>query len=195
MQERIQQLNGVTVLTTVTCLVFIAHNFFYPLLIMGMLRNLLKNFNFVVCSFLVVACTFLNFQGYKRIMMHVSRKPDCREMAPSKLLKDDVSLDHHFANMNRVVATNFVVCYSFIFALVRISDKFIDRQIISQRFRRVGLLLLFVSLFPFLLLQSFLLVIQFRVVLNLALFVLNSTDPVFISRLPSSVVSLKLGFL
>ena len=97
--------------------------------------------------------------------------------------------------MNRVVATNFVVCYSFIFALVRISDKFIDRQIISQRFRRVGLLLLFVSLFPFLLLQSFLLVIQFRVVLNLALFVLNSTDSVFISRLPSSVVSLKLGFL
>lgn len=56
----------------------------------------------------------LNFKSNKSIILHVLRQPNSREMSPSKFLDDHVSIHHDLANVNSMVAPNFIVRHSFV---------------------------------------------------------------------------------
>ena len=98
--------------------------------------------------------------------------------------------------MNGVVPTDFVVCDSFVFALVRICEQFIRRQSIPERRSGRPLLLfilflrrclLFVALLAFLLVRLLLtfvawLLLPPGVLLNALYFVLVSSDSRCVER-------------
>ena len=60
--------------------------------------------------------TFLHFDGDVAVVFEILCQPDCREMAPAKLLDDDVAIKKNLTHMYGMVASNFVIWHSLILA-------------------------------------------------------------------------------
>lgn len=99
-------------------------NIFHEVWPEGIPSHNVKDFDFVVRRLLVVRGAFLNFQSHVSIVMRVPGEPDCRKVAPAELLNDDVPVDHDFANVHRVVATNLVVRDTFVLTHVTVCEEF-----------------------------------------------------------------------
>lgn len=60
--------------------------------------------------------TFLDFDGDIAVVFKILCQPNCREMAPTKLLNDDVAIKKNFTHMHRMVASDFVIRHSLVLA-------------------------------------------------------------------------------
>jgi hypothetical protein len=78
-----QQLHSVAVLYRVGLSTLIPQNMRDPFLVVGVLTNLLKYFNFIVGSFLVVTSGLLDFKSHVGVIGCVPREPNCAEVAPA----------------------------------------------------------------------------------------------------------------
>jgi len=63
-------------------------------------------------------------------------------VAPSKLLNDNIPIDHHLSDVNGVVTSNFVIWYAFIFTRITVREKlpFSKHVFKGNLARTVGLL-------------------------------------------------------
>ena len=124
--KRIKQHNIVAVFTNGSFLKFVIVIFviveqrFNPLRIFSIFSNDIEYFNFIISSFEIMLCTFLDFQSYVCIEFEISSKPNCGEMAPSKFLNHHIPFNHNLSSMNRMIPTDLIVLYAFIFTLIAI---------------------------------------------------------------------------
>lgn len=80
----------------------------------------------IVSSLQVVRGTLLNFQRHIGIVLEILGQPHCREVTPSQLLNDDISLEEDLANMDGMVAcmlitkntSNLVILHALVLAIV-----------------------------------------------------------------------------
>ena len=114
-----------TVLYTVLRSRFVAHDISHPFLVKCVLADLIKDLNLIVGGLLIVTSTFLNFKRYISIKSSITGKPNCAKVTPAKFLQNYIPVDQDFADMDRVVPSNFVICDSFILTLIRVCKKLI----------------------------------------------------------------------
>ena len=86
-------------------------------------------------------CAFLHLDSHITTILKILGKPHRRKVAPTKFLNDNVSLEENLANMDRMVASDFVVWHALIFTWVLVIEKWF-----IQFFFERGEFLLF---FPF----------------------------------------------
>ena len=218
MDERIEQLHCVAVFDRVATLLLVSgivhlvgiHRL-NPVGFMGVLRNNVQYFDFIIGRLSIVRCAFLDFHGHVGVVHRVTSKPDCREMAPSEFLNGDIAIDHDFTDMHRMVASNLVVSYSFVLTLVTVCVQLslanivlkcsgrlcvlqfsLLLQILSLLRCRLLLILVLLSLFSLL----FLLLLYCRVLYQTGIFVgafhllvlvLAPTDLILVVRLSCRV--------
>ena len=96
---------------------------------------------------------FLHLKRYKSIMKVVPSQPHSAEVAPAKLLKNDVSINQNFTYMNWMVPTNLVVCNTLVFGLVAVTIQLVIGQVFFECLDLLCLLisisLLFFLVLPF----------------------------------------------
>ena len=107
-----------------------------PFRVLGLTRNLLQNLDLVVGRLQVVRSGFLDLERDVRVVLEVSRKPDCREMPPAEFLDDHVSLEQHLADVDGVVAAELVVLYSLVLAIIFLI-YFLEVRFDSARIERL----------------------------------------------------------
>ena len=94
-----------------------------PVLKERVLGDNIQNLDLIVSSLSVMTSTLLDFESNVRVIESVSCEPYSREVAPSKFLHDDVSLDQDLTYMHWVIPANLVISDTFIFALVTICEQ------------------------------------------------------------------------
>ena len=102
---------------------FVCVNGLDPVLKEGVLGDNIQNLDLIVSSLSVMTSTLLDFESNVRVIESVSCEPYSREVAPSKFLHDDVSLDQDLTYMHWVIPANLVISDTFIFALVTICEQ------------------------------------------------------------------------
>jgi hypothetical protein len=124
MEERIEQLDCVAVFDGVVLVVFVI-----PLVVSHSLNPVgiesvsfydVQDLYFVVRSFYVVHGTLLHLERHIIVVLRVTSEPDGREMAPTKLLHDDVPVNQPLTDVHGMVSTNFVVRDTFVLAGITI---------------------------------------------------------------------------
>jgi hypothetical protein len=65
-------------------------------------------------------------------MKQVFCQPHSREVTPSQLLDDDIAVEKNFADMDGVIASNFIVLNAFIFTGILVFEETI-RKLIFER--------------------------------------------------------------
>ena len=68
-------------------------------------------------------CALLNLDRYVAVVFEIFGQPDCRKVAPTELLDNNVAVKQDFANVNRVVATDLVVGHALVLAGVVVVKK------------------------------------------------------------------------
>jgi hypothetical protein len=84
-------------------------------------------------------------------MKVVPCKPHCAEVAPAKLLQNDVAINQDFTDMNWMVPTNLVVCNALVFGLVAVAIQLVLRQVFFECFDLLFLLIIISLLLLFVL--------------------------------------------
>jgi hypothetical protein len=70
-------------------------------------------------------CALLDFDCNIAIKFEIFGQPHRRKMAPTQLLDNDVAIKQDFTNMNRVIATYFVVGHALVFARIVVVKKLV----------------------------------------------------------------------
>ena len=143
-----------------------------------------------------MACTFLNFKSNKRVVKSVSGQPHRAEVAPAKLLNYDISATNDLTNMHWVVPTDFVVSYTFIFALIWVCLQLFWRQLILQSFLILvssvnWIILLFILVLIFTLFALFQVRVFFLLLLVILRLLIWLTKPWYCVLICSASLSVK----
>ena len=80
-----------------------------PSLLLPKTRDLFQNSHLVIRCLNIMRRWLLNFKSNKSIIFHVLGQPDRREMPPAQFLDDHVSIHHHLAHMDGMVAAYLIV--------------------------------------------------------------------------------------
>jgi hypothetical protein len=59
--------------------------------------------------------TFLDLDSNIRVVLKILCKPNCAEMAPSKLLNNHVPVKENFTYVDRMIASDLVIRHTLIF--------------------------------------------------------------------------------
>ena len=94
-----------------------------PSLALPVLGYLVEDLYFIVSGFQIMLCALLNLDRYVAVVFEIFGQPDCRKVAPTELLDNNVAVKQDFANVNRVVATDLVVGHALVLAGVVVVKK------------------------------------------------------------------------
>jgi len=119
---------------------FVHFQRFDPFWIVGFLGNFLEDLHFVIRSLKVMRRTFHDFDCNVISIFEIFGEPDSGEMSPSKFLYKYVSVDEHFTDMTWMIAANFIIFNTLIFAVIffiEVENEIFESSECKKKFTRI----------------------------------------------------------
>lgn len=164
-QERVQQLNDMSIVPIELCLWFIFFKGFNPFGILNVFGYLLQNFDFIVGSFDVVRSTFHDFHCNVVIVFEILSEPNGGEVSPSKLLNKYIAVEQHLADEAGMIPSHLIILNSLIFTVIFLIEM-MQKLVQGPKFLKyvLRLLLIISSLVLFMVAEA---ALQHRIVIDL----------------------------
>jgi hypothetical protein len=111
-----------------------------PFWIVGFLSNFLKDLHFIIRSLKVMRRAFHDFNCDVISIFEIFGKPDSWEMPPSKFLYKYVSVDEHLTDMAWMIAANFIIFNTLIFAVIffiEVENEIFESSECKKKFTRI----------------------------------------------------------